>query len=105
MEVGERFRRTVQSVYRRLGLEAEYWPADGSHPVEIRVIARLPEGLFQLGEAQIHSEDPQLEFQVDEIAAPQNGDDIHIGDRIYRLESEPRLEQHQLVWVAEAALL
>ncbi|MFL0805523.1 MAG: hypothetical protein K6L81_17550 [Agarilytica sp.] len=106
MDVLPRFRRTINSVYRRLGREADYWPADGSPPVErVRVIARRPERLFELGEAQIHSEDPQLEFRVSEIPAPERGDDVHIGEQIYRIESEPRLEQHQLIWVVDALLL
>lgn len=102
MDVVPRFRKTINSVYRRLGREAEFWPADGSPPEDIRVIARRPEKLFELGEAQIQSEDPQLEFRVEEVSAPQRGDDIHIADQIYRIESEPRLEQHQLVWVVDA---
>ncbi len=105
MEVGPRFRKTINSVYRRLGREAEYWSGDGSPPEEVRVIPRRPERLFELGETQIHSEDPQLEFRAEEIPSPQRGDDIHLDDRIYRIDSEPRLEQHQLVWVVDVLLL
>lgn len=105
MEVGRRFRGTIKSVFMRLGVEGEYWPADGSPPTIIRVINRSPEKLYEIGEAQILSEDPQLEFQSDEVESPRRGDDIHLNGEIYRLDSEPTIEQHQLVWVANCIKL
>jgi hypothetical protein len=50
----------------------------------------------------MHAENPQLEFRVSEVSSPSRGDEIHIDGYIYRIESEPRLDLHHLVWVAPA---
>ena len=101
MEVRARFRRAVTSMYNRMAVEAEYIPRDGRIPFVILVVPRRPDNLFQLGEAHIHAEDPQLEFQSRQVTNPERGDDIRIGETLYRIEAEPRLEKHELVWVAD----
>lgn len=101
MEVIPRFRHAINGLFQRMGVEVEYAPANGELPFVIRVIPRRPEQLFELGESQIHAEDPQFEFQVSDVPNPQRGDDIIFGDHIYRIESEPRLEQHQMVWAVD----
>lgn len=50
----------------------------------------------------MHAEQPQLEFRVSEVSSPSRGDEIEIDGRVYRIEAEPRLDLHQLVWVALA---
>lgn len=100
MDSHARFSRAVDSLFKRLGLEADYLhPSDP--PQTILVIPRRPEQLLELGEGRIHAEDPQLEFRVSEIPNPQRGDEIVLQGRTYRLEAEPRLEQHHLVWVVD----
>lgn len=96
----QRFRRAVQSLFSHLGMEAEYWPADGTPPYDIAVIAKQPDRLYEAGEALLHGEDIQFEFMVADVLVPQRGDDIHFNDEIYRIDAEPLLEQHQLVWRA-----
>lgn len=49
----------------------------------------------------MHAEKPQLEFRLSEVSSPSRGDEIHIDGRIYRIEEEPRLDLHQLVWVVD----
>ena len=101
MNVNDRFKKAIDSQFSHLGRMATYLkPLSGSQ--EIRVIARRPEQLFELGDGHLHAEDPQLEFRVSEVATPSRGDEIHIDGRIYRIESEPRLDLHQLVWITES---
>lgn len=101
MNVRARFARALDSQFRHLGVDAEYCPQGGSSQT-ILVIARRPEDIYELGEGRIHAENPVLEFRVSEVAAPRAGDQICILGRCYRLESEPRLDQHHLVWSADS---
>ncbi len=96
-----RFARAIDSQFRHLGREATYVPATQA-AMTIRVIARRPEQMFELGEGRVHGEDPELEFRVSEVPQPCRGDEIHLDGRAYRLEAEPRLDLHQLVWIAPA---
>ena len=98
--VRARFARALDSQFRHLGMDAEYH-SQGAPAQTIRVIARRPEELYELGEGRIHAENPVLEFRVREVPAPCTGDRICILGHCYRIESEPRLEQHHLVWSAE----
>ena len=101
----QRFAHALDSQFRHLGREALYrrYPDGTTHP--IRVIARRPERAFELGDNRMHGEDAQLEFRVSEVASASRGDEIQIDDRTYRIESEPRLDLHQLVWVTETLRL
>jgi len=95
------FTKAIDSQFERLGCEATYI-ASSQSPLTIRVIARRPEQVFELGEGRLHGENPQLEFRVSEVSSPSRGDEIHIDGRIYRIEAEPRRDLHQLVWVADS---
>ncbi|MEJ2446205.1 MAG: hypothetical protein P8Y42_22600 [Exilibacterium sp.] len=96
-----RFAKAIDSLFIQLGREAVYRPVEGT-PFPIRVIARRPEKVFDLGEGRIHAEDPQLEFRVSEVASPSRGEHIEFDELLYRIEAEPRLELHHLVWVVDA---
>ena len=96
-----RFSRAIDSQFRHLGTDAEYRPLAGSIQT-IRVIARRPEDLYELGEGRIHAENPLLEFRVSEIALPQVGDQIYLQEQCYRIEREPQLDQHHLIWSVES---
>ena len=101
MDSKARFSRAIDSQFHHLGREATYIDST-SNSQSIRVIARRPEQLFELGDGHMHAENPQLEFRVSEVVSPSRGDEIHIDGRIYRIEAEPRLDLHQLVWFADS---
>jgi len=67
----------------------------------VRVIPRRPERMLALGDDHIHAEDPQLEFRVSEVSSPARGDEITLDGKTYRIEEEPRLDLHQLVWITD----
>ena len=94
----ERFARALDSQFMHLGVDAVYHDAS-STPRTIRVIARRPEQLFELGNESLHGENPQLEFRVSDISQSRRGDEIQFRSQRYRIESEPRLDLHQLVWI------
>ena len=96
-----RFSRAIDSQFRHLGTDAEYRSLSGSTQT-IRVIARRPEDLYELGEGRIHAENPLLEFRVSEIAQPHIGDQICLQEQCYRIEREPQLDQHHLIWLVES---
>jgi len=101
MDSQSRFRRAIDSQFNHIGRDATYTQSN-SQSLSVRVIARRPEQLFELGDGHMHAEQPQLEFRVSEVSSPSRGDEIEIDGRVYRIEAEPRLDLHQLVWVAPA---
>lgn len=94
------FSKAIDSQFQHLGRKALYKDAISKRP--IRVFARRPEQLFSLGEEKIHGEKSQIEFRLSEVSSPSRGDEIDINGRIYRIEEEPRLDLHQLVWSTDA---
>jgi hypothetical protein len=94
------FSRAIDSQFDRLGKDAVYIHADG-HRQTIRVIARLPEHLFEVGEQSLHAENVQLSLRVNEVATPVLGDQIGIGHTVYTITTEPRMDIHQLLWTVD----
>jgi len=97
----ERFSRAIDSQFRHLGTDAEYLSVSGTVQ-SIRVIARRPEAIHELGEGRIHAENPVFDFRVSEVAEPQAGDQICLFGQCYRIETEPQIDQHHLIWTAES---
>jgi hypothetical protein len=91
------FARAIDSQFERLGQDAVYMHADG-HRQNIRIIARLSEQLFELGEQSLHAENVQFSLRANEVATPVVGDQIHIDNVIYVIKTEPRVDIHQLLW-------
>ncbi len=100
MKVKARFTKALDSQFHHLGMQATYIHKGSKN--NIRVIARRPEQLFSIGEGKMHGEKSQFEFRLSEVSSPSRGDEIDINGRIYRLEEEPRLDLHQLVWSTDA---
>ena len=102
------FERAIDSQFSHLGKDATFHarsnmdPADAKETKKIKIIARRPDGYFDLGEESMHAENPQIEFRVSEVASPSRGDEVHISGKVYRIEEEPRLDLHQLVWITKA---
>jgi hypothetical protein len=94
------FARAIDSQFERLGQDAVYIHADGCRQT-IRVIARLPEQCFELGEQSLHAENVQLSLRVNEVATPVLGDQICIGNTVYAINTEPRMDIHQLLWTVD----
>ena len=102
------FERAIDSQFSHLGKNATFHSRSGidssvvKETKKIKIIARRPDGYFDLGEESMHAENPQIEFRVSEVASPSRGDEVHINGKVYRIEEEPRLDLHQLVWITKA---
>ena len=94
------FARAIESQFERFGQDAVYFHADGRRQT-IRVIARLSEQLFELGEQSLHAENVQFSLRVSEVTTPALGDQIFIGDTVYTINTEPRMDLHQLLWTVD----
>jgi hypothetical protein len=94
------FARAIDSQFERFGQDAVYMHADGRRQT-IRVIARLPEHLFEVGEQSLHAENVQLSLRVNEVATPVVGNQICIGNTFYTINTEPRIDIHQLLWTVD----
>ena len=97
----ERFSRAIDSQFQHLGTDAEYHSVSGAVQ-SVRVIARRPEDIYELGEGRIHAENPIFDFRVSEVPEPQTGDQICLFGQCYRIETEPQIDQHHLIWTAES---
>jgi hypothetical protein len=97
----ERFSKSLDSQFRHLGTDAEYRSVSGVVQT-IRVIARRPEDIYELGEGRIHVENPIFDFRVSEVGETQTGDQICLFGQCYRIETEPQIDQHHLIWTAES---
>lgn len=102
MSSHERFSRAIDSMYRRLGRDATYTNFD-TPSFLIRVIPRRPDGLFELGGELMHSENPPFEFRVSEVSTPRCDDELNLDGKVYRIDEEPRLDGHQLIWHANTS--
>jgi hypothetical protein len=94
------FARAIDSQFERLGENAIYIDTTGQRH-SVRVIARLPEQFFELGEQSLHAENVQLSLRVNEVATPVLGDQICIGSTVYTINTEPRIDIHQLLWTVD----
>ena len=65
------------------------------------MILRQPDPLFELGDRQLVVEQYRIDVRVSEWASPRRGDVLFIDDQPYSIEDEPRLDQHQLVWLLD----
>lgn len=104
MDVRGRFNRCLDSLFSRLGMDADY--ISQNDPVRtIRIVSRCPDRLYELGEGRIHSENPLFDFRVSEVSSPQPGDRICFLNRCYMLEDEPLIDQHHLLWSVRSLLV
>ena len=97
--------RAVDSVFRRLGVAADFVPATGD---------ALPGVLVQIRQADVGaglygvdtvSAGTVVDVRASEVAAPKKGDAFVIGGAIYTINAAPRREDiHRLVWTCQAVL-
>ncbi len=97
MSLHPSFAKALDSQFQRLGQAASYVSCNGDS-TDVLVMARRPEQLFDLGQSNIHAEQPELALRVSEQFVPQRGDCITIDTCVYRIAAEPRLDLHQLLW-------
>ena len=95
------FSRAVDSLFLRLGSDAVYQTVEEPDRI-IRVIARTPDQLLELGEYPIHSDNPQIEFRTSEVTNPFVGALITLDGRTYRIAEEPKKDLHHLIWITES---
>jgi hypothetical protein len=94
------FARAIDSQFERFGQDAAYIHVD-SRRQTVRVIARLPEQVFEVGEQSLHAENVQFSLRASEVTTPLLGDQICIGNTLYTINTEPRIDIHQLLWTVD----
>ena len=84
-----------------VGREAIY-VAQGDAPKPVRVISRRPDAVTDFGDARLWSETQIFDIRASEIAAPQSGDLIEIGDEAFVVQGEPVRDRERLIWTVDA---
>lgn len=91
----------VDAVFAEFGIDASYLPQAGD-PVAVRLLPRRGDSLLDLGETQIALDSLFFEARKSELPAPQEGDQVQIGDQTYLIQAEPRIEDvESLVWILD----
>lgn len=98
------FSRSIDSLFRRLGMAATYQPALGS-VLEVAVIPKRPEQIIGLGDVGAVTEATFFDLRVAEVSEPRTGDVIEYDGTQYRIIGEPKRDIHRLVWTVEAEAL
>jgi hypothetical protein len=83
-----------------LARDATYQPAEGE-PLPVRVIPRRADAVTAFGEARLWSETTRLDLRVSEVAEPQSGDRLTLGDEIFVVQGEPVRDRERLVWTLD----
>lgn len=77
------------AIYRAQGLGDGYI---------VRIMAKSPNTVTNLGDARLHSATTTLEARTSEIVEPAIGDTFTIGNVGYVVQSEPITDRERLVW-------
>lgn len=99
----ERFAKSVDSLFEKLGMSASFIPAIGSG-VLVTVVPKRPDAVIGLGNASVQAEVTLFDLRVSEVEEPKEGDVIEYDDTMYRIIGEPRRDAHRLVWTVEAVV-
>lgn len=95
MTINPMINKAVDSLFLRLGQPAEY----NGKTVPILVFA--PDDVGEVGFANTISPTTLIRVRVSDAPDLAVGDTFECGGATYRVMSDPRREQHRLVWRAE----
>ena len=95
------FEKAIGQMFQGLGQSALFRPLD-SEEREILVIPKAPDVILDYRDTRIHSETLELQIQKSQVHSPKSGDEIVLNDRCYRLQGEPSLDPHRMVFTVEA---
>jgi hypothetical protein len=88
-----------------LGKNATYRPQGEGDGYIVRVMARSPDTVTNLGDARLHSSSVTLEARTNEIVEPAIGDTLTIGSIAYVIQAEPIADRERLVWSLDVRAL
>lgn len=94
---GARFQKAVNSVFSHMGIDAQY-QRPGRDTQTVRVILRQSDPMVTLNDRPLLVNHRQLDVRVSEIEEPRPEDLFSVNDKRYRVEDEPQLDQHRLIW-------
>ncbi len=95
------FAQAIDTVFAEFGIDASYVPQTGD-PVAVRVLPRRGDSLLDLGQTQIAIDSLFFEMRRSESITPAEDDRLEIGDQIYLIQAEPRIEDvSSLVWILD----
>ena len=92
--------RAADSLFIRLGIPAIYTPA-GGEPLAVTITRRQPDEIVDVAASRVHTATTVFQLRVAEVANPQAGDMLQVGDDTFTLQGEPVRYQHGLVWRLE----
>jgi hypothetical protein len=95
------FEKAIGQMFQGLGQPALFRPLDSAEQ-EILVIPKAPDVILDYRDTRIHSETLEIHIQKSQVPSPKSGDEVVLNDRCYRLQGEPSLDLHRMVFTVEA---
>jgi len=86
-----------------LGRDAVY-RAQGSDPVNIRIMARRADQVLDFGDTRVHTGNIMFDVRVSEVPDPASGDVLVIDGDNFTVQGEPLRDQERLVWTLDVRL-
>lgn len=100
MDARSRFSKSINSLFKHSSV-AGFYQKVGAEKVPVRVIVRQPDPLYELGDRQIVVDQYRIDVRVSELASPKRGGILFVNQHRYSIEEEPKMDQHQLVWILD----
>jgi len=83
-----------------LGRDAVY-RAQGSDPVNIRIMARRADQVLDFGDTRVHTGNIMFDVRVSEVPDPASGDVLVIDGDNFTVQGEPARDPERLVWTLD----
>ena len=97
------FQQAIDASFATIGVDATYWPQDGSASKAVRVIPTRPDQrIGDFTDTTIHVETATFEIRASDIAHPRGGDMLTVGETSYVVQGPPRRDDpRRLVWTLD----
>ncbi len=96
------FKRAVDALFRDPNLAVDATYRSRFFVKAVRVIERRPDQVVGFDVTRVATETTLVQVRVSEIAEPEEGDEIELGDRTVKVKGTPlRLDPLALVWTLD----
>lgn len=88
---------------RNMARPATWWGAFGA-TATVRVILSEPDTVTEFGAARLMSSTATMQVPLADLPALAIGDSLHIGDKVYRVSTEPQRDVHRMILSADLTI-
>ena len=78
--------------------DAVYRPLGTGGPQTVRIVTKRPDEVLDFGDSRVVTATTVAEVRVSEVAEPQEGDTLEIGDAVFVVQGTPRRDAERLIF-------